>query len=304
MANLLRYDTSGLTGDVTITDKQGEDENHFIITVTGNGDGTFSNLKAAYQDWDMDYTEEPFNVSGNVATLTVYCSKGDEITITGEFISDVRELQITNNIQNTTSSSVASETNYTVTVTGNAKGMFNGTPTITYGGETYNMTVTNQTATAIVPITIESVVINGEYLLGDFIEVNYSLSNCEIVGEKPVKVKTGQSYTFNFRANPNSELTEIQANFRDENLDWVEETGTISEDKQTGSVTFELPQGATNLTIAANADVVTPPTIKNYGAINVYSVTLENLDEFSKKRFFKKTGEEGTDAPYTVFNLG
>ena len=304
MANLLNYDISGLTGDVTITDKQGSDSHHFIITVTGNGDGTFSNLNASYQDWDADYTEEPFNVSGNVATLTVYCSKGDEITITGQFISDVRELQITNNIQNTTSSSVASETNYTVTVIGNAKGMFNGTPTITYGGETYNMTVTNQTATAIVPITTESVVINGEYLLGDFIEVNYSLSNCEIVSEKPVKVKTGQSYTFNFKANPNSELTEIQANFQDENLDWVAETGTISEDKQTGSVTFELTTGATNLTVYANANSIQPPTIKNYGAINVYSVTLENLDEFSKKRFFKPTGEEGTDAPYTEVNLG
>lgn len=304
MANLLRYDTTSLKGDVTITDKQGEDENHFIITVTGNGDGTFSDLKASYQDWDMDYTEDDFNVSGNVATLTVYCSKGDEITITGEFISGGHELQITNNIQNTTASSEASETNYTVTVIGNAKGMFNGTPTITYGGETYNMTVTNQTANAIVPKTIESVVINGEYLLGDFIEVNYSLSNCEIVGDKPVKVKTGQSYTFNFKANPNAELTEIQASFKDENLDWVTETGTISEDKQTGSVTFELPQGAANLNIAANADVVTPPTIKNYGAINVYIVTLDNLDAFAKKRFFKPTGEEGKDAPYTEVNLG
>ena len=304
MANLLNYDISGLTGDVTITDKQGTDAHHFIVTVTGNGNGTFSNLKAAYQDWDMDYTEEPFNVSGNVATLTVYCSKGDEITITGQFISGARELQITNNIQNTAANSVASETNYTVTVTGNAKGMFNGTPKITYGGETYNMTVTNQTATAIVPITTESVVINGEYLLGDYIEVTYSLSNCEIVGDKPVKVKTGQSYTFNFKANPNAELTEIHANFQDENLDWVAETGTISEDKQTGSVTFELTTGATNLTVYANANSIQPPTIKNYGAINVYSVTLENLDEFSKKRFFKPTGEEGTDAPYTEVNLG
>ena len=305
MANLLNYDISGLTGNVTITDKQGEDKYHFIITVTGNGNGTFSNLKAAYQNLDGDYIEdEPFNVSGNVATLTVYCSKGDEITITGQFISGARELQITNNIQNTTASSVASETNYTVTVIGNAKGMFNGTPTITYGGKTYNMTVTNQTATAIVPITTESVVINGEYLLGDYIELNYSLSNCEIVGEKPVKVKTGQSYTINFRANPNAELTEIQANFQDENADYVTINGTISEDKQTGSVTFELPQGATNLNIVANADVVTPPTIKNYGAINVYIVTLDNLDAFAKKRFFIPTGETETGTSYSEVNLG
>ena len=302
---LLSYDTTGLTGDVTITDQQGTDAHHFNVTVTGNGDGTFSNLVAAYQDWDGNYIEdEPFNVSGNVATLTVYCSKGDEITITGEFISGVRELQITNNIQNTTASSVASETNYTVTVTGNANGMFNGTPTITYGGETYNMTVTNQTATAIVPIATESVIINGEYLLGKYIEVQYGLTNCEIVGDKPVKVKTGQSYTFNFRANPNTELTEIEANFKDDDGNPVVENGTISADKQTGSVTFTLTPNAVDLNIVANANVVTPPTIKNYGAINVYIVTLANLDEFAKKRFFVQTGETETGTKYSEVNLG
>ena len=303
--NLLTYDTSGLTGDVTITDKQGDDSHHFIVTVTGNGDGTFTDLKATYQNWDGDMVvDDPFNVSGNVGTLTVYCSKGDEITITGSFISGVKELQITNNIENTTAKAVASETNYTVTVEGTAQGMFNGTPTITYGGETYDMTVANQTATAIVPITTESVIINGEYLLGDYIEVEYSLTNCEVVGEKPVKVKTGQSYTFNFKANPNSELTEIQAYFIDAGGDLIVTDGTISEDKQTGSVTFELTTGASSLTVYANADAVIPPTIKNYGAINVYIVTLENLDEFSKKRFFTPTGETETGTSYSEVNLG
>ena len=102
MANLLTYDTSDLTGDVTITDTQGTDSHHFDITVTGNGDGTFTDLKASYQDWNGDWVEDQFNVSGNVGTLTVYCSSGDEIYITGEFISGVKELQITNNIANST----------------------------------------------------------------------------------------------------------------------------------------------------------------------------------------------------------
>lgn len=302
--NLLRYDTTGLTGDVTITDKQGVDAEHFDVTVTGNGDGTFKNLTAVYTDIDGNWCEDPFNVSGNVGTITVYCNKGDEIAITGEFVSGVRELQITNNIQNTTASSLASETNYTVTVTGNAKGMFNGTPTITYGGNTYNMTVTNQTATAIVPIATESVIINGEYLLGKYIEVQYGLTNCEIVGDKPVKVKTGQSYTFNFRANPNAELTEIYANFKNDEGNPVDVNGTISADKQTGSVTFELTPNAVDLNIVANANVITPPTIKNYGAINVYIVTLDNLDEFAKKRFFTQTSETETGTSYSEVNLG
>ena len=303
--NLLRYDTSGLTGDVTITDQQGADAEHFNVTVTGNGNGTFKNLTAVYTDIDGNPCEDPFNVSGNVGTITVYCNKGDEIAITGEFVSGgTPELQITNNIANTTASSVASETNYTVTVTGNAKGMFNGTPTITYGGNTYNMTVTNQTATAIVPIATESVIINGEYLLGKYIEVQYGLTNCKIVGDKPVKVKTGQSYTFNFRANPNAELTEIYANFKNDDGNPIDVNGTISEDKQTGSVTFNLTPNAVDLNIVANANVITPPTIKNYGAINVYIVTLDNLDEFAKKRFFTQTSETETGTSYSEVNLG
>lgn len=303
--NLLTYDTSGFTGDVTITDKRGTDSHHFDITVTGNGDGTFTDLKASYQDGDGDWVSDvPFNVSGNVGTLTVYCYKNTEISITGNFISGVKELQITNNIANTTAKAAASEINYTVTVEGTAQGMFNGTPTITYGGKTYNMTVNNQTASIIVPIATESVIINGEYLLGDFIEVDYSLTNCEIVGDKPVKVKTGQSYTFNFKANPNAELTDINANFINDDGDPIVINGTVSEDKQTGTVTFNLTSGATDLTVYANADAVQPPTIKNYGAINVYIVTLENLDEFAKKRFFKPTGESDTGTTYSEVNLG
>lgn len=304
MANLLTYDTSGLTGDVTITDKQGNDSKHIIVTVTGNGDGTFTDLKAGYDNLFGDWVEDPFNVSGNVGTLTVYSYSGNQIYITGEFISGVKELQITNNIANTTAKAVASETNYTVTVTGTANGMFNGTPTITYGGGTYEMTVTNQTATIIVPVATDSVIINGEYLLGDYVEVNYSLTNCEIVGEKPIKVKTGQSYTFNFKANPNAELTEIQANFVNGMGDNDISIGTISEDKQTGTVTINLTSGASQFTVYANADAVPPPTVKNYGAINVYIVTSENLDEFSKKRFFKPTGESGTGTTYSEVNLG
>lgn len=304
MANLLNYDTAGLTGDVTITDEQGTDKYHFVVTVTGNGNGTFKDLNAAYMNWDGEWVSTPFTVTGNIGSLTVYCSKGDTITITGEFLSSAKELQITNNIENTSADYVANEEYYTVSVEGNAKGMFDGVPTVTYNDTTENMTVVDQKATVNVPITTESVIINGTYLLGDFIPINYNLTNCEIEGDKPVKVKTGQSYTFNFKANTNAELTEIQAFFTNDGGEMVVNNGTISENKQTGTVTITVTTGATDFTVFANADVIQPPTIKNYGAINVYSVTLENLDEFSKKRFFKATDENDTGTTYTVVNLG
>lgn len=302
MANLLNYDTTGLTGSVTITDKQGNDTYHFIVTITGNSEGTFTDLKASYVNSDMqEVTNEPFNVSGKVGTLIVDCYKSDTIKITGTFgIANVGP-QITNNITNTTAKAVASAAGYTVTVNGTAQGMFNGIPTISYGGNTYDMTVINQTATIIVPINTETVIINGEYLLGDYADVKYSLTNCEIVGDKPVKIKTGQSYTFNFKANENAELTKITADFMDSFLEPVSESGTISADKKTGTITFDFPLGSKDLTFYANADVVQPTEIKNYGAINVYVIKLEDLNEFAKKRFFKASGAGETSME---INLG
>lgn len=298
-----------ISGTVASVTENGKSK---TITLTGAEGGKFDGIPEIYDftDDNGDHISQgrystKMTVNGNVATGTIN-TYDNSCTVGGATFNanPVKELQITNNITNTTAKAVASETNYTVTVTGNAQGMFNGTPTITYGGETYEMTVTNQTATIIVPITTESVIINGEYLLGDSIEVDYSLTNCEIVGEKPIKVKTGQSYTFNFKANPNAELTKIQANFINDSGDPIVINGTISEDKQTGTVTINLTSGASQFTVYANADVVQPPTIKNYGAINVYVVTLENLDEFSKKRFFKPTGESDTGTTYSEVNLG
>lgn len=305
MANLLNYNTSGLIGSVTITDKQGSDTYHFDVTITGNSDGTFTDLKASYENSDgYAVTNTPFKVSGKVGTLTVDCYKGDTIKITGTFAAASTGPQITNNIVNTTAKAVASGTDYTVTVDGKAQGMFNGTPTVIYDGNTYDMTINNQTATIIIPISTTSVIINGEYLLGEYIEVNYGLTNCEIVGDKPVKVKTGQSYTFNLKANQNAELIEIDANFTDDLGHLTSVDGTISADKQTATVTFNLPSGSKDLTVHVNANVVQPPEIKNYGALNVYVVTLENLDEFAKKRFFKPSGESSTGETYTEINLG
>lgn len=281
------------------------------ITLTGAEGGKFEGVPEIYdfEDDNGDYISQgrystKMTVNGNVATGTIK-TYDDACTIGGAtFVANSKELQITNNIGNTTAKAVQSETYYTVSVEGNAQGMFDGTPTITYGGETYEMTVTDQTATITVPIETESVIINGTYLLGEYIAVDYSLTNCEIVGDKPIKVKTGQSYTFNVKANVNADLTAIQANFIDDNGDPIAVDGTVSEDKQTGTVTINVTTGATDFTVYANADAVQPPTIKNYGAINVYSVTLENLDEFSKKRFFKPTGENDTGTTYTEVNLG
>ena len=68
-----------------------------------------------------------------------------------------------------------------------------------------------------------------------------------------------------------------------------------------GVISFPVPDSCASINVRAVASVIT--TIgKNYGAINVYCVTLDNLDEFSKQRFF--TVKDDSQGIYEEVNLG
>ena len=92
MANLLRYDTTGFTGDVTITDQQGTDAEHFVVTVTGNGDGTFHNLTAVYMDIDGNWCEDVFLTKEEAIKRGIEYAKEEEIT---EFyVAEITEIPV------------------------------------------------------------------------------------------------------------------------------------------------------------------------------------------------------------------
>ena len=75
--------------------------------------------------------------------------------------------------------------------------------------------------------------------------------------------------------------------------------GEIEETGKTGTVSF-TPTSTDISYIEVRATATTDePTLKGYGAINVYNVTLENLNEFAQKRFF--TATDGSNA---IVNLG
>src|SRR5574344_825965 len=97
-------------------------------------------------------------------------------------------------------------------------------------------------------------------------------------------------------------------------LTWYGEYGhyqsmdlTVSPDKQTATGTKVLDADISNFAINVNADAFPLAVIgEKYGAINVYLVTLNELAEFSAKRFFKITGtdpETGTPI-YENIDLG
>lgn len=82
----------------------------------------------------------------------------------------------------------------------------------------------------------------------------------------------------------------------------------LSSDSTTATVTADLStanlEGGETLTIYASATAVTPYA-ENYGTINVYKVTTENLAAFAAKRFFKEHySSTVTSGYYESIDLG
>lgn len=215
---------------------------------------------------------------------------------------------VTNNLINCTSSlndSTATKgKEITITLTANNGYSFSGlSPFVkweTDGTPSTNFNVSENKLSATVTITPnDNFTIEGNaYEIKTFVNVTYKLNNCtsSLTGET---VEKGKEITVTVTANENAQFDGIMPNV------YYLEHGipktvnfTLDETKKTGTLTFTPNY---NFTLNADANII-EPIAKNYGAINVYKVSLENLDSFSKKRF-SKVKDETTGTTETV-NLG
>lgn len=217
----------------------------------------------------------------------------------------LRTLNITNNIPNSTVEyEQTSAKNFNIKLT--CANGFTGTPQITYTDEygsedTKEMTVSGNVATITVTIDAytDDVTFSYKQVEPQTIPVTYDLSNCSIIGEKPDSIALNETLSVTVQATENTKLETLQIVYNDSYGEEQTVDGEIDETGKTGVVSF-TPTSNDISYIEVRATATTDePTIKGYGAINVYKVTLENLDEFSKKRFF--TATDGTNA---IVNLG
>lgn len=217
----------------------------------------------------------------------------------------LRTLNITNNIPNSTVEyEQTSSKNFNIKLT--CANGFTGTPQITYtddyGSErTKEMTVSGNVATITVTIDAytDDVTFSYKQVEPQTIPVTYDLSNCSVIGEKPDSVLLNETLSVTVQATANTTLKTVQIVYNNSYGEEEIVDGEIDETGKTGFVSFTpTSNDITYIEVRATA-TTDEPTIKGYGAINVYKVTLENLDEFSKKRFF--TATDGTNA---IVNLG
>lgn len=247
-------------------------------------------------------------------------TKKTGITITGKTQNGgTPELNVTNNVPNTTAKGEKLEKRVaSVTLTANegfkitsAKVAFingSGYPasedmTISEGGKT--ATWRNNDCEPDKGVTISGE--TGKFTEGVSIELN--LSNCHADPPLPEFLQYGETLNVTIKANENTAFDTEQSTpkFVYYNASGYPQTQdlTISSDKKTATGSIVLQNGWYDFSVNAQAYPVAVVG-EQYGAINVYLVTLDELAEFSKKRFFKETGSDPeTGAPiYENIDLG
>lgn len=296
------------------------------LTLTANEGYKITTAKVNYTD-DYDYpAEDNMTISQDGKTAnwsSEYCNTGEPFIISGETQSEgTPELNVINNI---TGSGVTEQHTFdgetaTFTVTGQYspnKVRFFGLAAAYTGtdgqSKTANFIVTDLEHSQQATLTVtdidptQPVTLTGSY--DSVIEVATSLTNCTANDDLPQYVKDKQVLTVTLTANVNTEFDTEQSEptfyYTDDYDNPNTQKLTISDDKKTatGSLTVNGDWGEISIIGEAFPVAVVG---EQYGAINVYLVTLDELAEFSKKRFFKETGTDpSTGAPiYENIDLG
>lgn len=269
----------------------------------------------------QDLTISPDGKTANWSNDNFQTDSG--VTLTGETASEgTPELNVTNNI---TGSGVTEQHTFdgetaTFTVTGkyapnkvrffdlkasytNKAGTATKTPFVVQDLE-YSQQAT-LTVTDIDPT--KPVTLTGSY---DYVvEISTNLSNCTANEDLPQYVKDGETVNVTLTANDGTEFDTEQSTpqFYYKNQSGFTQTQdlTISSDKKTATGSIQINTDWSDFAVIGSAYPVTVVG-EQYGAINVYLVTLDELAEFSGKRFFKETGTDpSTGAPvYENIDLG
>lgn len=278
-------------------------------------------IKAAYTNTDGDPKEITLRKRNNY-NVWAYVTDSVETTdfvITGETASD-NELDVTNNIPNTTATGEKlGAASAKVTLTSNEGFKIQSAKIAFTDGYDYptseNMTIIEDGKSATWQNDNcqpdNGVTLSGETVSEGTPEISIetNFSNCYAEPPLPEFLQYGETLNVTIKANENTAFDTEQSTPK---FSYYDDMGyiaskdlTVSEDKQTATGSIVIQDGWQDLSVNAQAYPVAVVG-EQYGAINVYLVTLDELAEFSKKRFFKETGTDpSTGAPiYENIDLG
>lgn len=237
------------------------------------------------------------------ATFTIDdAAKNSAFTLKGEVAESTPTITITNNIDGTNATYTYDNGTFNITLKGTNIGYVIQAANVTYkdtGGTSHTEDMTIQSSdTATIAITnvdtSVSVVINGTYIKA--IPVKNTLYNCT-TENIPKYYTAADKVNVTIQANEGSKFTSEtdppEIRYTDDFGGVQYKRFTLSDDGKKGSVTLDIATECPKteyIEFRGGAQVDVQPSIKNYGSINVYVVTLDNLDAFSKKRYFTESG--------------
>lgn len=296
------------------------------VTLTANEGFKITSAKVEFSNGYGYTASEDMTISEDGKTATWQsddCEPDKGVTISGETVSEgPPEITVVNNITNTLKEEHTYEGDVaTITVESNHSPRYRFIdPKASYKStdgqqKTVDMEVEVLSYYSLAKVTITDLDPTGPVTLtGRFIDVAHitaNLTNCYADPPLPDWLQFGETLNINIKANPNTEFHPYDETEKP-TLTWQDGNGsyqymdlTVSEDKQTATGTKVLDAGLSNF--AVNADALPVAVVgEQYGAINVYLVTLDELAEFSGKRFFKETGTDpSTGVPvYENIDLG
>lgn len=286
-----------VTNNITdSTEQHTYQDGKLSITVTASEGYTFQDAKASYNTSAGTATETPLTVDGNMAT----------IQITDLDVNTPVTPTVTNNIEGTEESHEWDGETLTITVkTPSYMSARLDKPQVHYtntGGEpiTKDMQVkstsTRVTATAVITDLggDYSVTVTGTYIRT--LPLTKSLTNCTSKEPLPDYVDFDSLITVELDANPNTEFRTDETTY----LSVTTRVGgrvtktpfTISDDKRKATISYQLANSGNYRKVDIVGECFPVEVVgKQYGSINVYLVTLDNLKEFAAKRYFTDGGE-------------
>lgn len=312
--------------NTTATGTTGSSYSEASIQVTANEGYKITEAQVVFtDDYGREATQD-LTISPDGKTASWECASADTVqsfTLTGTTASEgTSELNVTNNItgRDVTEQHTFDGETATFTVTGqyspnkvrffdlkasytNKAGTATKTPFVVRDLD-YRQQAT-LTVTDIDPT--KPVTLTGSY--EHVVKISTNLSNCTANEGLPQYAKDGETVNVTLTANDGTEFDIEQSTpqfyYRNAiGADQMQDL-TISSDKKTATGSIQINTNWSDFEVIGSAYPVAVVG-EQYGAINVYLVTLDELAEFSGKRFLKKTGTDPvTGAPiYENIDLG
>ena len=294
--------------DAVETHEYNADNDAATIIITCADGYTFADAVASYTDASGAAQTTDFAVTDNTGTVSISVMANTTVTLSGT-VKKVPTIEIVNNIDNATETHTYDADNNALSINITcADGYTFADAVASYtdasgAAQTTDFAVTDNTGTVSISVMANTTVtLSGARVR--ILAILQTLTNATN-DNTDESILQGETYTATITANDGYHFT-------DEHTPYIEyydkyggkntANGTLINNGAAAVISFDTSLVEyKSFTVVADAVLITDAG-DNYGAINIYSVTADEMKQFSTKRYFRETVVATTDAYAGIFN--